>query len=413
MRSRALGRGVAAVGVLLVFTAFAGAAALTWTGAGGDNLYATPGNWDGGAAPYTTTFLSRQIVLPDATPTSPTALTISGTSYGGGVLITASHDVTVAGSGSSYWNHDSNATLTIAPADGQAHTYTIGGLSQFPQANSGDGFHDTTYDVGGTSKLILNTAISLSSPNNFNKNGTGTFQYGNAGAAAMNLTCTNFNINAGVVDMQSNYYAYFTPSAGGMTIKIASAAALWISLNPISNNGAANMLTFTGGGRIMMNSKLDGSGTKKNWGGTLGSTFAPGTDGTAGLFTINGGSMTFSAYTTTPRYNTLKIDIIGSGTVAGADFDQLSTDCTLSGLSTVDLVVNGTGAVAGNSYTFLTSANNIASQSFRSVVVNNTALPYTVSPIASNLGYQISFTPEPCMLGLLGIGSLIALRRRA
>ncbi len=398
--------GGAAIAAILVFTALAGAASVTWTGAAGDNKWSNTGNWSGGALPTVAT----PIVFDNAAPTSPTGVLIDVTGAGKGVTITANHDVTfLKGGTTSTWNQESNNVITVDPVDGLAHTYTIGDGTAannpgFPQANTGDGFSDAVWTINGTSKLVVNIAMPTNG-NSWTKDGTGTLQIGTGGLYNAPFSMQNvFNIKAGVVDDQAQYNSYFTAKSTGSTINIYSGATLLCE----SNSVLTNTITFAGNGKIVMNTKLDGSGTVKTM-ASKGAIWTPGTDGTAGMLTLLGNT-TFSQNGTTNGI--LKIDITGSGTTAGVDFDQLNTNGTVTGIALAcDLVVNASGAVAGNTYKFLTSSNTLVGQNFHAVTVNNTALPYTLT--GTTTGYQITFTPEPCTLGLLGIGCLIALRRRA
>ncbi len=407
---RAIVRGSAAFLVLAACSGLAMAVTNTFTNGGTDGKWSTLANWSTGAKPT----VSTPIVFGDSTPAT---VTMDAAGGGHGTLITKSGDILfVKATGGASLGQDGNDNLTIAPADGLAHTYTWGDGTNnptCPQVNNGDGFHDPVWDIGGASKFVVNVQFNTGATSTFTKNGTGTLQLGNnfTTSAPSLLMPPVFNLNAGVIDSQCNYYSYLSASAtNGSILNIASGAILQCELDSNLTGNGGKPITFAGNGKIVMNKKLDLTGTKYNL-LTYASVFAPGTDGTAGLFTVNG-NVKFQLNGT--NYNSLKIDITGAGTTPGVDFDQLSTDSTITTLNNCDLIVNATGAVAGNSYTFLTAGASLAAATFHTVTVNNTALPYTVVPLSgSALGYQITFTPEPCTLGLLGIGSLIAIRRRA
>ncbi len=397
----------------------------TWTGGAADNLWTTAGNWTPSRPGYGNPILLNDTTLNGGVPS--TILVGATMPFGtdgtdNGLKITTSHDITFAKSGSgAAMQINSNSTVTIDPADGLGHTYIF---ASSPCPTAVNGHSDPTFDVRGSSVMVMDGGSVNLGPTSFTKKGTGTLRLGDATNPTwyFGVMAGGCNIQAGVLELKTGGLWSGASTTVNSWVNISSGATVWCENG---SNSSGHWVSFKGNGQIVLNTALDHTGTVKTLTG-YATTYAPGDVGTSGLLSIYGNvGFTLPNWSGTgcPTACTMNVDITGSGTTAGTDFDQLAISGTVQSydsalhlltnpLASCDLVVNGTGAVEGNSYTFLTSGNSLAAATFKSVTVNNTALPYTVAPIAGDLGYQIAFTPEPATMSLLVLGGLAMLKRR-
>jgi len=144
------------------------------------------------------------------------------------------------------------------------------------------------------------------------------------------------------------------------------AGTLWV--NGVSKPGAAST---TAQWLVLTNATLGGSGIISNatvW--VLGGTINPGTTNVA-VFTVSS-NVVFDVGAA------LTIDVTGSGTVAGTDYDQLLVKTppgAVSGLANVALTVNVVGSPAVDNHTLrvISGGGNYSSQSFLSLAVQGLA----------------------------------------
>ena len=146
-------------------------------------------------------------------------------------------------------------------------------------------------------------------------------------------------------------------------VAIASGAQLILPLTITVDD------TFTGSGKVSMGSygtTYDGTMT------SAGATFKP-----AGILTVQG-NLTFST-----TGGTIEIDIIGSGAVAGVDFDQLAVKSnhltglnSLTGLANASLVVNVASGLdlAGDVLTVISTHNDLSLDTLGSITINGGAM---------------------------------------
>ncbi len=432
---RGIGR-VSAFLVILGLTACAGAVTASWTGLGGDSSWSTAANWSTGIVPNLS---STDVVIGDAAP-STISLNSASNVLLKSLTITKSSDLTIAkgtGAGAIIEIY-SNAPVVYNPGNASTFivdstiTYLWNGATNGPPASK-----DPVYEVDGQATYrsqTLNWAVKTGTLS-FTKTGTGTYWAKDNAATSQNTFPSTVTISAGKLAIgrgQSGDTAVLGPLTKGTTVTVNIASGATFEFDGLPGYNDSNKSTGTGTANGILGN-FAGSGTINMAGIAVNANtmIAPGCMFSPGVTTASGsgvlslqGNLTFALVPTTTSTTaagtagkacSLNIDIpAGSiGMTPGVDFDQLAVTGTVSTIGNCDLIVNGTGAVAGNSYAFLTSANDLSAASFKSVAVSNTALPYAVAPIASGLGYQITFTPEPATLSVLVLGGLAMLKRKS
>ncbi len=425
---RGLHAALVAVAMVLAAGPFASALTVSWDGGAGTSNWSDATNWSNDIVPTAST----DVVIDDNAPAS--ILTGANNSNARSITITKTSDFKIAkGAAGMFLNLSSNTPLIYNP--GNASTFTFdSSLTYFWQAT---GFNNPVYEIDGQATFLFSgsTFVPINGAGagtSMTKTGTGTMRF--PGSDYMPVA---INVSAGtMIDGMYSFSitktnACLGPSTRGQTITVSVAPnatfkfdgnAAFMDTNAPINSGTtlANgiLANFAGGGMV----QLAGSNHTLT---DCGASFSPGASDANGTGILSfQGNVTFglvSTYVSCVNAGTagkacsLNIDIAagGIGMTPGVDFDQLAVSGTVTTINNCDLIVDGIGAVAGNSYTFLTSGNSLASAAFKSVTVNNTSLPYTVAPIGSGLGYQISFTPEPATMSLLVLGGLAMLKRKS
>ncbi len=356
----------------------------TWTGLGGDKTWETAANWSLGHAPA-----RNEVALLGSA--APDYINVLGQGRCLTLLITKPGDIMLQrdpSSGDSWVGSTTDTTLIIDPSDGQSHTVSWGDIPAAHRMTmiSSDATSNPTMDVRGNSIFALNSWWAQNAPG-YTKIGTGTLRIGtNFQNFCQWYIPSVLNVNEGVIDDQSSS-VYLAGASAGSRMNIAAGAVVQLERDA-SMDG---LITFAGNGKIVMNTKLDGTGTPSQMNST-GKSWSPGmVNGQAGKLSIVGNTV-FTIQSS--RYNKLTMDITGSGDVAGADFDQLSIAGSVLGLGTADLLVNVASGldVAGKSYTLLTSSNNLSTQTIHSLTVTGTPQLYAVSALpGGGQGLQIRF----------------------
>jgi len=247
----------------------------------------------------------------------------------------------------------------------------------FSGAIASDSYNPHTYRVDGTGNVF---SISLIQELNggltqWSKTGSGQFRAG----YAWNATLTNILIE-GVLTLPPYYnYGCLGGGAQNATVNLASNGVLWSQASLIGLYAAAGGplygTSFSGDGTIMLNSSLNGNGTV--YGTTsAGGRWMPGGDGRAGKLTVYG-NLAF-ATNAGPTLCTLKIDVTGTGTTAGVDYDQLfitNGAIMATSLTNVNLVVTvaSSASTAGKTYRIIDDVGTDfsgAGKAFNSVTWN-------------------------------------------
>ena len=168
-------------------------------------------------------------------------------------------------------------------------------------------------------------------------------------------------IQAGAIEILANNVV----PASAERIIIGSAGVFW--MNQQNKTVAAH--TFMGSGTVVTSYELVPATNIYNM-TSAGCTWAPGmTPGAAGILTWNGQTLTMAtaAVSGTTRYSRLEIDVVGSGTTAGTDYDRfvLTAPTTANGLITsltnCQLALNVANGLdlSGKVYTILTTNSNL------------------------------------------------------
>ncbi len=306
----------------------------TWTGAGSDLLWTTPGNWLGTNLPP----LAADDVLFGASFTSGTAINLNGSQAANsltlatGLAISLNNNTLTLGAGgltragTTYSNQTLNSAVTL----GASQAWTNNSLANSLIAAG-------TLTLGGN-------ALTITGPGNTTLSGqiTGAGTVTKSGRGTLNIP-TNANSNA------SNYTGQ-TVVSGGILKLTPSAATTWAAgVGPFGASGAGNEVVVTSGGTLLFNTAgftaTDNSGQTMSLAGTgfngLGALAvgAPYSAASAANATTNA-TITLTANTT-----------IGSVSARGTGYGaspNLTLSGPIAGAFTLTKVGNGDVTLSGN-----------------------------------------------------------------
>jgi probable HAF family extracellular repeat protein/autotransporter-associated beta strand protein len=327
---------------------------LTWTGAGGDNLWSDAMNWTGGLAPVPGDTLvfgpgaNQLSTYDDLDPnTSFNAIQFTGAGYtvsGNTLAIKGSIDASAATGANTLNDNLTLAANSSIVLGGSSTSLTLGGSID----NGGHNLQVT--GTGGT----VNLAGAVSGSGNLADANTGTvtLSAGNSYSGGTTLTAGTLQLSG------NNALGTGTFTIKGGTVEVGSASLALANALTIAGNftvAGSGSLTFSGAASISGSRAI----TITNTGGVAFG--GPVTLG--GNLTINMGPVTFSGTTTLTASSTMTVSsgatalmdaIVQSGTVArnltkaGAGTLTLAAANTYKGTTTVaagTLLVNG--SVAG------------------------------------------------------------------
>jgi hypothetical protein len=332
-----------------------------------------------------------------------TTLNITGNVSGtGGLLINKNGTVNLTGDNS---NFSGNVTLSNGTLN--TNLIAVGAHSEGTFRNSG-GTHNMaghdlyvgTYDDGTGRYELSGSGASLTTRDLFLGNaGDGTFeQTDGTGSVSHNMYLGywpggegTYNLSDGTMTIGNSLYI------GGKSDAAGGSGTVNISGGQLNVNGSVKIwddgeLNLTGGELHVANILGDITNTS----GSLCPGFSP------GLLTINGD------YT---QGTSALLEIELGGVLRGDEYDALFVTGTMNLAGTLDVVLwNGFEPLAGNSFDILDWGHLNGTFDIIDLPALNPGLMWNTSALYTS--GQLSVTPEPATICLLGLGGLAMLRRK-
>jgi hypothetical protein len=361
----------------------------TWTGGGGDGLWATATNWSGGTVPISTDQVvidnsgvagTFTITLPTTavaivrltiTPTNPNIITIvlptTNTAVPGLLVgdLTASTDDIIINSGGVLKNSSGAASGNGIQADISNGTLRIN--------NGGKFTHNTARSTAGSVPL-LSTAVGTE---------TGIYEYDSPGTGSVSISASGRTYGSLVL----------TRTAGPTGTYIAAgASALTVKGNFIVNTGVTYSTTMTGAFNLA--GDFTNSGII-----TLPSTQAMNFIGTTVQSITNSGTLTFSTAEPVTLNNAAGLVLNNSITING--ILTLTAGKITTGNNTLTISNTTAGAIVGADATKYVIATGTTGGLQRSVAATINSYDF---PIGSATDYKpatINFTTAPSVAGAL------------
>ena len=350
---------LAVLSVLLTVAISVSGATKTWDGGAGTILWHDATNWNPNGVP------GNDLVLLD--DNAPTNISMTAGMYPNwSTLEITKSDADMAFLVRTMCSFGSPTALNVHPS--VPRTYT---LASYVNNAAWYGPTKHTWIVDGTGTVFTMDYIGVTDGTGtivteWNKKGSGMLSVSSLAFSSPSLA--KFTIE-GTLDLRY-YYGYALIGAlPNATVALASNGVLWAQGILVDGWTGTRLpgTGFSGDGTVMLNSALNGTGTRYSL-TSAGAQWIPGTTNTTGLLTVNG-NLTFTTNGATAC--TLKIDITGSGTTPGVDFDQLymsGGDLSGNSLSNMELVVTlaPKTRTAGKTYRIIDdSGNNLAGKTFR------------------------------------------------